>query len=88
MVRTLLRADHADSSAPLLDLAPARGYDSAFIRSHLGSGLIHVRKGDDTLILDFRDPQNPKKTLGAPVTDAFPPGVGQVQPIIFGKGAN
>lgn len=68
-----------------LSLAPARGYDSAFIRSDWGSGLIHIRKGDDTLVLDFRDPQNPKKTLGAPITDAFPPGIGQTKPHIWGQ---
>ncbi len=68
-----------------ISLTPPRGYDSAFIRSEWGSGLIHIRKGDDTVILDFRDPQNPKKTIGAPITDAFPPGTGNTAPIIFGK---
>lgn len=70
-----------------VNLAPARGYDSPFIRSEWGSGLIHIRKGTETVILDFRDPLNPKKTLGAPVTAEFPPGVGTVPPIIFGKAA-
>jgi hypothetical protein len=67
-----------------VDLAPARGYDSPFIRSDWNSGLIHIRKGDETLILDFRDPQKPVKTVGAPITAAFPPGVGTAQPIILG----
>ncbi|MFN0080827.1 MAG: hypothetical protein ACKVY0_30535 [Prosthecobacter sp.] len=65
------------------NLSPSRGYDSPFIRSAWGSGLIHIRKGDETVILDFRDPQHPKKTIGAPVTDEFPPGVGNTRPIVF-----
>ncbi len=73
----------AEVNGQPVNLAPARGYDSPFIRSEWGSGLIHIRKGDETLILDFRDPQNPKKTRGAPVTDAFPPGVGSTPPVIF-----
>ena len=68
-----------------VNLAPARGYDSPFIRSDWGSGLIHIRKGDQTVTLDFRDPQNPTKTTGAPATAEFPPGVGNAQPVIFGK---
>lgn len=70
-----------------VDLAPQRGYDSPFIRSDWNSGLIHIRKKDETLILDFRDPANPVKSLGAPVSDAFPPGMGNTQPIYFGKTA-
>lgn len=68
-----------------VDLAPSRGYDSPFIRSDWNSGLIYVRKGNETEILDFRDPKNPLKTVGAPITPAFPPGIGSTQPIIFGN---
>jgi hypothetical protein len=68
-----------------VNLTPPRGYDSAFIRSEWGSGLIHIRKGDETVILDFRDPQNPKRTIAAPVSDAFPPGVGATPPVVFGR---
>jgi hypothetical protein len=68
-----------------VNLTPSRGYDSAFIRSEWGSGLIHIRKGDETVTLDFRDPQNPKKTIGSPITEAFPPGTGTERPIVFGK---
>ncbi len=67
-----------------VNLAPARGYDSPFIRSAWNSGLIHIRKGDETVVLDFRDPKNPQKTIGAPVTAEFPPGMGNDQPLIFG----
>ncbi len=70
-----------------VNLAPARGYDSPFIRSEWGSGLIHIRKGSETVTLDFRDPQNPKKTIGAPLTADFPPGVGSALPFIFSKPA-
>jgi hypothetical protein len=81
---------HGPSKAPevdgkTVDLAPPRGYDSPFIRSDWNSGLIYIRKGNDTAILDFRDPNNPVKTVGAPPTSAFPPGVGAAQPIVFGK---
>ena len=68
-----------------LTLARERGYDSPFIRSAWNSGLIHIRKGDDTAILDFRDPSQPQKTLNAPLTDAFPPGTGTTAPIIFSQ---
>src|SRR5205823_2420879 len=68
-----------------VDLAPPRGYDSAFIRSDWNSGLICIRKADETLILDFRDPNNPTKTIGAPVGPAFPPGIGDTPPIVLGK---
>jgi hypothetical protein len=69
----------------IVNLAPSRGYDSPFIRSDWNSGLIHIRHRDDTLILDFRDPKKPVKTVGAPITAAFPPGVGTARPIIFSK---
>jgi len=66
-----------------VNLAPARGYDSPFVRSEWNSGLIYLRKGEDNAILDFRDPQHPVRTLNAPLTDAFPPGVGTERPITF-----
>ena len=43
--------------------------------------------GEETLVLDFRDAQNPKKTVGAAVTPEFPPGVGNDRPIVFGATA-
>lgn len=75
----------AEVNGQTVNLAPARGYDSPFIRSDWNSGLIHIRKRDETLILDFRDPQQPVKTVGAPISAAFPPGVGTVPPIILGR---
>jgi hypothetical protein len=68
-----------------VDLAPARGYDSPFIRSEWNSGLIYIRKGKDTEVLDFRDSNNPIKMVGVPATPAFPPGIGTERPIVFGK---
>ena len=68
-----------------VNLAPPRGYDSPFIRSNWGSGLIYLRKGNETAILDFRDPANPVRIVGSPITAAFPPGVGTVRPIVFGS---
>jgi hypothetical protein len=66
-----------------VNLARSRGYDSPFVRSDWNSGLIYLRKGNDTAILDFRDPQKPARTVGAPVTPDFPPGIGDAQPIVF-----
>jgi hypothetical protein len=68
-----------------VNLAPARGYDSPFIRSAWNSGLIHLRHGNATALLDFRNPDNPVKTIGVAVTDAFPPGRGSDQPIRFSR---
>ena len=56
---------------------------SPFIRSDWNSGLIYIRKNNRTLILDFRDPNNPVKTVDAPVSDAFPPGIGNDAPVVF-----
>ena len=78
------RASEVDGKA--VNLAPSRGYDSPFIRSDWNSGLIYIRHGEDTEVLDFRDPKKPSKLVGAPVTDAFPPGAGTARPVIFGKG--
>jgi hypothetical protein len=69
-----------------VNLAPPRGYDSPFIRSDWNSGLIYIRKGDDTAVLDFRDPQKPARTIGAPLTPGFPPGIGTAQAIVFRAG--
>lgn len=72
----------ARSGVPL-NTSPARVYDSPFIRSDWNSGLIYIRKNNETEILDFRDPDKPVKTVGAAVSDAFPAGVGTSKPIVF-----
>lgn len=74
-----------DINGKPLNLAPPRGNDSPFVRSEWCSGLYHIRKGNDTLTLDFRDPANPKKTIGAAVTSEFPSGTGDEEPIVFEK---
>lgn len=74
-------------SGQAVNLAPSRGYDSPFIRSDFSSGLIYIRKGSETEILDFRDAKNPVKTVGVAATSEFPPGIGTTSPIIFSKGA-
>lgn len=76
----------AEINGKPVNLYPSRGYDSPFVRSDWNSGLIYIRKGNDTEILDFRDPKNPVKTVGAPVTADFPPGVGSEKPIVFKAG--
>jgi hypothetical protein len=66
-----------------VELRPSRVNDSPFIRSKLDSGIVYLRKGAETLTLDFRDPQNPQKTVGGPVTVEFPAGIGSERPIVF-----
>ncbi|MDZ4851510.1 MAG: hypothetical protein SGI77_19645 [Pirellulaceae bacterium] len=68
-----------------VNLAPALVYDSPFIRSNWASGLIYIRKGNSTEILDFRDSKNPRKAIDVPVTSDFPSGIGSDQPIVFRK---
>jgi len=69
-----------------VDLQPALVNESPFIRSAWNSGIIFIRKGDQTLKLDFSNPRTPVRTVGAPATAAFPPGTGEAKPIILGAG--
>lgn len=66
-----------------VELAPKLGYDSPFIRSEWDSGLVYIRKGDATEILDVRDPNNPVKTVGVKPDERFPAGTGHSKPVIF-----
>ena len=66
-----------------VELRPPRVNDSPFIRSDWDSGIIYVRKGKETLKLDFSDPGNPIRTVDARVTSEFPPGIGTATPILF-----
>lgn len=66
-----------------VELSPSRVNDSPFIRSDWDSGVIYIRKGGETLKLDFSDPANPVRTVGGPVTSEFPPGAGAESPIVF-----
>lgn len=66
-----------------VDVAPARLYDSPFLRSQWESGKIFLRFGNDAAILDFSDPAKPRKELSATLGAEFPPGVGRAKPIIF-----
>ena len=68
-----------------VDLRPSLVNDSPFIRSAWDSGVVYIRKGNETLKLDFSDPQNPLRTVGGPVTAEFPSGVGNTKPIVFGN---
>lgn len=76
------------NGAPLA-VAPARVYDSPFIRSNWNSGLIYIRKGSLCEKLDFTNSNNPQKISGTcPSSDPnYPPGVGSAQPIIFSNHA-
>lgn len=65
------------------DLSPSRGYDSAFIRSVFGSGVVFIRKGKSNALLDFRDSRNPTKLENVPLSPEFPPGIGQEQPVVL-----
>lgn len=66
-----------------VDMAPARLFDSPFIRSDWNSGVIFIRKGDETLKLDFSDPKNPVQTVSAEDLSGFPSGLGSAAPIVF-----
>ena len=66
-----------------VDLHPSRLNDSPFIRSVWNSGVSHIRVGNQTLKLDFSDPDNPVRTVDAPLSPEFPPGVGTASPIVF-----
>jgi hypothetical protein len=68
-----------------IEFRPSRVNDSPFIRSDWDSGIVYLRKGAETLTLDFSISQKPLRTIGGPVTPAFPPGVGNTKPIIFGR---
>lgn len=68
-----------------VELKPSRVNDSPFIRSETDSGIVYLRKGEETLTLDFSDPQNPVRTVGVPITPEFPFGIGSTPPIVFGK---
>lgn len=66
-----------------IELKPSFAFESPFIRSRRGSGVVYVRKGDEAMILDFSDPKNPKKTLGVTPDERFPAGTGHAKPIIL-----
>ncbi len=66
-----------------VDLHPPIAFESPFIRSQRGSGMVYIRKGSEAMILDFSDPQNPMKTVGVKPDDRFPAGVGTAKPIVF-----
>jgi hypothetical protein len=82
---------HQGPSAPgmvdgeAVDLKPIRVNDSPFLRSDRDSGIVYLRKGEETLKLDFTDPKNPRRIVGGPVAPEFPSGAGNLQPLIFGK---
>lgn len=66
-----------------VDISPPRVYDSPFVRSDFASGIVYIRKGDDTVMLDFSKADSPVKAVGGPVTPGFPDGVGKAKPIVF-----
>jgi hypothetical protein len=45
-----------------IELEPRRVFDSPHIRSDFGSGYVEIRKGAQRLVLDFRDPDHPRKS--------------------------
>lgn len=66
-----------------VDISPPRLYDSPFIRSDWASGVVFIRKGDDAIKLDFGNPDEPSKLVGAAITADFPDGRGARKPIVF-----
>lgn len=74
-----------DGSA--IDFAPARLLDSPFMRSDFDSGIVRARFGNDALLIDVTDPNNPHESngpvSGMPNPELFPPGDGDLAPIVF-----
>ena len=68
-----------------VDSNPPFVFESPFIRSQRGSGVVYLRKGDEAMVLDFSDPNKPTKTVGLKPDEKFPAGVGNEKPIVFGK---
>ena len=67
-----------------LNLAPAWGYDSPFIRSTWNSGLHpHSQKGSGDGRTRLPRATEPKKTLGVPDHPGVPAGVGGDEPLVF-----
>lgn len=66
-----------------VDPRPSNVNESPFIRSLRGSGIVYIRKGDETLLLDFSNTRNPVRTVNAKATLQFPSGHGEARPIIF-----
>jgi hypothetical protein len=66
-----------------INYAPKLTFNSPFVRSKWRSGVIYMRAGDKTLILDFSDPKNPKKIIGGPIDSNYPPGLGNAPPVVF-----
>lgn len=60
-----------------------RTFDSPFIRSSWGSGIIYLREGQAGLLLDLSTPDKPVKRIDPPLTSDFPSGVGEAKPIVF-----
>lgn len=70
-------------SGQTVNLKPSRVNDSPFIRSDRDSGVYFIRKNNETLKLDFSDPNNPVRTVGVGVTSEFPQGVGATMPVVL-----
>ncbi len=66
-----------------INIAQSKVYNSPFIRSNFGSGLVRIRKGDDAVTLDFRDQNNPLKTVINGSITLGPEGIGTTKPLIF-----
>lgn len=66
-----------------VNLKTVRVNDSPFIRSERGTGIVFVRKGNETVKLDFSDPTAPARSIDAPVSFEFPQGTGKEVPIVF-----
>lgn len=60
-----------------------RTFDSPFIRSSWGSGIIYLRQGQEGLLLDMSTPDKPVKRIDPPLTSDFPGGVGEAKPIVL-----
>jgi len=57
----LVDFDNPTVNGQPVDLKSYKTFDSPYIQSDWNSGYIRVQKGDRFIVLDFRDPGNPKK---------------------------
>jgi hypothetical protein len=66
-----------------VDVLPPLVYDSPFLRSFWASGLIALRYGNESLILDFRNPNDPVRLVNEGANLDIPPSRGQTMPVVF-----
>ena len=65
------------------DSLDTKTFDSPFVRSPWASGIIYIREGEESLLLDMSVAEKPVKRIGPVLTSDFPSGMGEARPIVF-----